>query len=1671
MATMPPTSLPSSLDSTLQDFERSLRWRAAFDGLVKLISTSFLLVLGFFVLDAIWPLSATVRFVFLISLLVVMIGMLSRYVLWPLLRPISMVEIAYLIDRSSQKNDERFSSTVELARQSEESDSYMHRRLVKETVGRLYTVKKQDVLAGVISEMGVVLALITLVLALAPLAVESSNYNLRWQRLLSPSANLATATNLMLEPVDPIEVLGRGEDWVAKVGYQWRYRDNGIPDSVWLYWYDESGEQRRRMDYDAEQDCFLLQLSQVTQSLKYSFRAGSSRTIDYQLVVADRPELTDLMLTIQPPAYTGLPASRLTNVPDRIVVLEGSMLSFDCVFSHPVESVSWKWKPLESTDPLTPKTIKQGMEEVTLAEDRLSSFTTLKATQSGTYEFQAKGELGLESDNAFPRTLIVEQDQPPVIDMGSTPIEQDLRPTDRLEILPTVTDDIGIASVTLYWERLGQPDSQGEIPAIIEPGQQKATTPFSVDFASLDAKVGEMFRLRVQAVDVRESPAPHRVWSDDLIVKIDSRADEASMAQLERDQQNLRDMIQALRTKADILHVSLDGGNDLTMDESTEQTRLLIRKSQEAARRLRTHVLYASIGDQLEEIAESRLKNALSFLGEAAKQPNEPSAAKHSAAVQMRYTRDELDALLEKFDKLSDLEKDLQELQDLANQAERLAQRAQQLDQMAAQQDGQIDPVQETQRNQLQADVGDLQDELETLLTERPELIEAAKKFERQFLEQLSKQAEQLAQQQSRLQQQLSESDSDILRGLPRELAQVLQKALDLSRDSQEAAVRLPSPALPRDTIEAIAEATRSREEQAANTELQNLDELLAEKAEQWKQQPSLSPDHRTALQQLAQRQREIKDQIKELDNQQKKKQPVDEQTKQKLAEEIAGVMETIQKMEAPRQNEGEVRHMSEQLQHAMNDLAADRFHSAANRINDQSRRSDNLARQLPEMKRQGKTTQSLTERLEKDLTKFEDRLEQLAQAVRAGEDSKEVNKAFHDLQQAQNKLKSIGEQTQNNDQLPKETRAAAESFAKSTVPNNRGDLNNERIAELREQAKEMNSGLQELKQQAEALQNNQPVAESVASRNPEAAQQDRKALQDRVDQLQKRQQQLQQQTQNAETAEQQKQLANQQKELAKQISEATGNSGQTAQQLTEAFQKAMEASEQLSQSTPEQAEQNQSAVEQAQKQVEQALDQIQQRLKSEAEQMPAPNEIDVDSLASPESLAQRAEALRQELAAAQQAAQQSLQMAENSSNAPSPNSPQANNAQNNNAEAMASSPSANSGKGTAAEQPQSPEPSIREVMQQQQQLAREASALAGQAAMQMGIQSDASKQQTEFAEQATASANSASVGELNNAAQQATEAANTAQQASDTLGKVAQSERPDLQPLAARAQELASRQQRLADQLQQGANDAEARLTAQIEALNRLTQMSEELANGLAESQERLESKPFDQQQASQQAGQAASQAQQGSQQSGQASDQAQQGQLQQASGQSGQSAQSLQQAAQSSQSAAGMLPGSSSVNPELGSNVSEATRQLQQASGQMSANPQSSTQSNGNSSQGQSSPLAPQLQQAADALRKAADQLNQQGSQAVASGKSSAQGNGQSTDGLGMEGFNEIDFEELESLLHSINTRNWGQLPSTLQSDISQSRKSRISGQYQGQIKKYFEAIGGAETGESNE
>ncbi len=785
---MATAQLPENIERPLLDLDRQVRDAVFSRGLSRLAIIAAVGLGCALAADGLLCLNGSVRLGLLGAWAFVTAFVAWQQVIRPMFRPVSMAELAALVEGQFPELKERLTSLVEFrtAGAAPGASKLMRDLMARQTVKAVERLDLRDAVPTNRSPKMALAAVVVCVALLSPFFYDGHGYGLLWARFFAPWGNFSWGGVELLIP-DGDQVAARGSDVAIHVEVRRRAKAITAADQTiyWLHWTDAAGtSDSRRLEWDAEASRFVTTLPHVFHSVTFHATTRGAQSRIHRIHVADPPSIAGLHLDIDPPAYTGLPAKSLDGAQGEVRAAERSRITMQLKFNEPVSSAELVWPAAATAN-------EHASHEVValslkLSADKRSASVDAVAITSGKFAFRLKNALGLTNTDPT-RTLVVDPDLPPAISLAGSDDPVAVRLDDRHVVKSDLRDDHGLTTVELHLETSTGQKHTTTLPAELLPSRQLAHD-FPIDLADLALTPGQAVTYRLRAVDNRPVPQPQETWTKPRTLMIQSSVTLPVDPQIAEQQQSVDDQIQSLRDDlADAkqalaaLHAQTEkeslqqknSDKSEPLDKLERQQAEIAEKLQQFAAELADNRVTSALADRAASIAERDVADAMRKLDEArATAESRDQLAPLSQSIdRLTAAEKQLRGLETQVAELQRLEQDLADLDRLANKSDRLAEQLDQLDQQAkaetaalAKSDANGTPAdaptgddavaREEHRQQLQSEGKKLAEELAALLQKHPELLDAARQEQQQKLGQLAEQARQLA----KPQQQLAEA-------------------------------------------------------------------------------------------------------------------------------------------------------------------------------------------------------------------------------------------------------------------------------------------------------------------------------------------------------------------------------------------------------------------------------------------------------------------------------------------------------------------------------------------------------------------------------------------------------------------------------------------------------------------------------------------------------------------------------------------------------------------------------------------------------------------------------------------------------------------------------------------------------------------------------------------------
>lgn len=564
-----------SIMTRLRGLGRRLRWYVAVDGMAWVSAAVLLAVLITLAIDSSFWLAQDMRAVQLLSLLIVIGAIAWYFMLRPLRVPLEASQLAMLVERRFPELRSRLVSAVEFATVPVSTDAAPRSPVMMDLIVRQATRQaadlpfRQALAADRIRRRGAVslacLAALTLLGAGA-----SGTMSLWFQRnVLLREVQWPQRNRLLVEGLtDNRMLVARGDDVTLTALVPSGYSP---PRQVFIDFRAEGVNGRAQMpalgitatDPDnaaAARPRFTHTFERIDRTLKCRVSGGDARGEWFTIEVVERPQVTGVVISVDPPAYTRMEkySLRAGTVAE---ALKGSGVEFAVRINKPVVDAI-----LVREDPDGP---------VELGPARVSPDGELIAAdapqRSSTYHFRLTDDRGFSNitDRQSPVRISVRllEDKPPRIKMSVRGAGDMITPEAILPVELEYVDDFGLASamMTSRMIRGDEPPAEPKEEPVegFEPNSRNFTATLPWPVATHGFKEGDRLILQADAADFDDIAGPNHGQSPPLNLRVVTR--EELLAELNRREQEYRqDFERLIRQQeelyGDLLSLETGGG-------------------------------------------------------------------------------------------------------------------------------------------------------------------------------------------------------------------------------------------------------------------------------------------------------------------------------------------------------------------------------------------------------------------------------------------------------------------------------------------------------------------------------------------------------------------------------------------------------------------------------------------------------------------------------------------------------------------------------------------------------------------------------------------------------------------------------------------------------------------------------------------------------------------------------------------------------------------------------------------------------------------------------------------------------------------------------------------------------------------------------------------------------
>ena len=1091
----------SDLSSRFDAVAARIRRVALLRGLGRLALFTAILCGAGFLADWLWPLPGGIRLGWLLLIVAVAAYLVWTEIFRPVFRQFTVAELAAVVEDRYPDLGERLTSAVELTDPSipedQKGSALMREWLEAETISSTRHIDFRKAVSSDRAQKSAWIGGIAGLLLLAPFLAMPSGYGLLWARLILPWASHEVPAVLYFQVPEGDRVVARGEDLTLIALPPADLPVEDLPADVELVWTGVSGQSDRRpMEYDAEKAGYVVTVPHVFEDFEYIVTAPRKRSDRHRITVVDRPEIVTFTLTITPPSYTGLEDRTVDGAVGEVMAFERSRIKAELEFNKPLARAQWLWQDSEGSAQPTALPFQ-------LSEDGKSATLDLVAA-SGSFAARVRDEHGLSNLEEPARNLILIADQPPELTVTGQTDTTSARGDDVVTLEALAEDDLKISALELHIETSDGRTAMKPAPAEAL-GQSEARQTFKLDLSEFELADGDWLKYRFRAADNRPIPGPNEVWSSEQRIIIDPQADLPGSEEVAKRQNELRDILEQIRADlgknraetekllAEAEKKQADGEpfeKQAELDRLEKQQQDLSARLEELAVRFGGHRLFSNLTPETQRIAREPLKKSAEQLQKVHEQDQAAQEPLQKSVQALAEADADLEKLAKRFDELAELERDLLVVPRLAQQAERVADQALELSKRRENPPAEETPEQKAAREEalgreeavVEEERQKLTEALDDLLKHRPEILEAARKTALEEIAELSKQAAHLAERQEALTEGLkadAEQAAKAAEPIADRQAELVKKAEALKPDPKTQNpenAKPPVTPLDPDELRKVLEDLKAGNLDEAADQQEALADRLEALAAELKKNQELPSDPQKAAEQLATRQRELQQQIAEAaktppgQNASAEEKQAFENTLRKLAEQQTGIQAGISQIESPARNRKQHQQALDESAETVQNLVQHDAEQAADKAKDAAETLEQLAKDIgtPEerLAKAEAEKQQAQETLQKS-KEAQDRQEELIKKQKEQDPNRPADpKTEKDLQRLKQAQKQAEEELER---LQKEL--AKEEKPEQPKPAPENDLPKpEDVEKLAQEARAVAEEIDRLKQERAAL-------------------------------------------------------------------------------------------------------------------------------------------------------------------------------------------------------------------------------------------------------------------------------------------------------------------------------------------------------------------------------------------------------------------------------------------------------------------------------------------------------------------------------------------------------------------------------------------------------------------------
>ncbi|HCE46449.1 MAG TPA: hypothetical protein DET40_23135 [Lentisphaeria bacterium] len=621
----------------------------------------------------------------------------------PLARSFTLAGLAHMIEAHHPEMQERLSSVVELLTSSDDRQLRGSQKLIDALTeaatedARNIRPKNEISMKTALPFFAAALAFILIMAAIFAVSPRKASFLLA--RATAPFANLPNIMALDLD-VKPGDVfVPRGE----RLEINLSSARGGIKSARIQRTLDDgrgSSDDMKRIqlpDKDKSQS-FTFAVPSVERNFTYRVQADDAITRYYRVTAVTPPVVESLDLKIDYPEYSCLPQKVEVNSSGTVSALAGSVATVSIKVNKPCSSAVMK------IDAAKPVSIQGEADAGHNGENRIVFRLPLASGLAGIYSIQLTDDHGLRNTK-FERAVQALADITPVAVITNLPQKEiHLRPDDHFPFYFFATDDVGLKSVDLLFEK----DSVKLMPrAMALPKNSSDKEPVrkfegnaAINLTDSDLRGARrlMFQIVVSDNLPENLKGPQRGFSEQYTLVVDDNAKSFKEQALQSQEEALKNQLQQAKKELEESRQKVPfvkevaSKNEKRPEQLSERTGVLretLANGDATLRNLSEKLsdgFFNDVSKKINELHEAELSKAKGLTDQLtlAESPEERNKLLEDIAKNIEKAITVIDEMLKKSEIASKAMEHAVEIENLANRQEDLAKQKLDIDKLQA---------------------------------------------------------------------------------------------------------------------------------------------------------------------------------------------------------------------------------------------------------------------------------------------------------------------------------------------------------------------------------------------------------------------------------------------------------------------------------------------------------------------------------------------------------------------------------------------------------------------------------------------------------------------------------------------------------------------------------------------------------------------------------------------------------------------------------------------------------------------------------------------------------------------------------------------------------------------------------------------------------------------------